>query len=290
MDYFSISLISSSTAVFAAGVCASLIAAHGTLQWKKAFLLLVCLAIVIVEYYFVGLASLKIPSGLFVVQSSCRASSKGGKEAGSLRDCTTGQAQWCSPREPCTPCDYPLGTTIINGIIYQNDCQICNEETNPGLCSSLIENQGFPQTCQNQGSDAIESCIRCCLDTGGHTFDYFYENSCQVVFNESFMGDWVNNPDIRCIDPEFPIKTTFGCCPDSSLPTNSAFITVESNLQVPPCALTGPNGGGWYYCQNETIQIQSSSAAKATVPAGCRIFSNGRFTGMRYCRPPSFVS
>lgn len=285
-----VSIIISSCVTVAAGILASIYAPHGTLKWKTSFLFLLLIAMSIVELYYIGRVAIKVPPDTQAILRVCRSSRKGGKPENSLRDCASGESGFCSLTQPCTPCDYPLSSITLNDITYLTDCQVCNSISNPGICLANGKSRGSP-TCYTKNTSEVEPCSRCCLDIGGFPLDYYIENNCERVFNESFIGDWATSSNIHCGDPSFPIKTLFGCCPNASIPSNLTPISIgTNNEQFPPCLLTGPNNAGWYFCKEELIEIRSQSTLEvAQVPRGCRIFSNGFPTGDSYCRQPTFI-
>jgi hypothetical protein len=56
----------------------------------------------------------------------CFESRKGGKEEGSSRDCTKGQGPFCTPEEPCTPCE-----------LNSSGCRKCAAGEDPSQCHFL---------------------------------------------------------------------------------------------------------------------------------------------------------
>tara|TARA_B110000208_G_scaffold181254_1_gene231790 strand:- start:161 stop:733 length:573 start_codon:yes stop_codon:yes gene_type:complete len=117
-----------------------------------------------------------------VVRQDCVASTKGGKVAGSWRDCKSGQGGRCTAAEPCTPCnDAPL---FANGTAFGSTCVYPNNHRDSichcALCTAPIEgssgNCGFHAAagpfCTSTGLAAAPvdlsgnalavPCVRCC--------------------------------------------------------------------------------------------------------------------------------
>jgi hypothetical protein len=154
-----------------------------------------------------------------------------------------------------------------------------------------VDYESQQQWCQLPNG-AVEPCRQCCftLSEPGKERSFYEKNSCEQVFNPDFFT-WAANPALGCTDPDFPVKTRFGCCPAASLPPSGApSVILGDGQEVPACSLTGPNKDAWYFCKEELETIQAvNSSATASVPAGCKIYSNGKWTGENYCRPPSFL-
>jgi hypothetical protein len=85
----------------------------------------------------------------------CLASGKGGKAAGSARDCALGQGPDCSLAQPCTPCAASVDARGLD--LSSTPCVACSD-SNVGDCGFL---EGIGPYCDD-GTGVVAACTRCC--------------------------------------------------------------------------------------------------------------------------------
>ena len=81
-----------------------------------------------------------------LLQNSCIESTKGGKLAGSTRDCQAGQSEYCTLGQPCTPCS-------------SGGCRSCSLEGTPEDCHF---DETYGPYCDFGSSIGVAKCITCC--------------------------------------------------------------------------------------------------------------------------------
>lgn len=274
----------------------------GTAAWKHSFCKLILASAVAIEFFFVGLVALHLPSSHKPILSKCAASIKGGKLTESLRDCTEGQGPICTKDRPCTPCDSPISWTTFDSLLWQNDCKVCTR-TDPGLCRLYDALAPFAANRTEwclESDGTVAPCARCCLDlswtNSSGTVQYFSsieeftENDCSFARDTTWLLE--NENLIECADDDFPLATRFGCCPadafePDSTPLASEEFALGDGSYLPSCAKTGPKHAGWHYCAHKTSELVLQNSSSISVPAGCPLMSNGKLTGELYCRAPT---
>ena len=110
--------------------------------------------LVVLQWCYVLRAALSAPlrpAGFVALE--CLASGKGGKPAGSARDCAQGQGPDCSLQQPCTPC----GASADARGLAAAPCEACSDAV-VGDCGFL---PGIGPYCDFGGGD-VRACERCC--------------------------------------------------------------------------------------------------------------------------------
>jgi hypothetical protein len=93
---------------------------------------------------------------------SCLKSVKGGKAAGSTRDCINGQHSSCTMSEPCTPCDFNISRTSLSAhVLDQTPCVSCETTETRTSCGIFEEGVG-PYCWSTVTLGAIVPCSNCC--------------------------------------------------------------------------------------------------------------------------------
>ena len=111
--------------------------------------------LVVLQYAYLLRAATSAPQlPARVALLECIASGKGGKAAGSRRDCSRGQGADCSRQQPCTPCAAAAGARGSDGAPA---CVACSDSV-VGDCGFLA---GIGPYCDFGGGD-VRACERCC--------------------------------------------------------------------------------------------------------------------------------
>jgi hypothetical protein len=152
---------------------------------RQLFLTFVGIVGVIVAYWYVYEAVVKLPPGTVsdsvsfsratandatrqvIERLDCYACTKGGKEAGSARDCGDGQGSFCTKSQPCTPCP---DLDVMNADSSAIACRTCTY-TAADECHFSAKLGPYCTVVGSDGEKSIEPCDRCCtppavLDTG----------------------------------------------------------------------------------------------------------------------------
>jgi hypothetical protein len=117
----------------------------------RCLFLLVAIVLVSTQFAFVLRAALKPAPDQGFERADCVASVKGGKRAGSSRDCGAGQGPACTRAEPCTPC-------VVSG-----DCAECQAGAGGIDRAACFFEEGFGPYCAfGFEPQDVRACTRCC--------------------------------------------------------------------------------------------------------------------------------
>jgi len=131
-------------------------ASLGCGRWRLrelAVALLLALLVVLQYCYLLRAATSAPQLPARVTLLACVASGKGGKAAGSARDCARGQGAECSRQQPCTPC--AAAADALGGAVAA--CVACSDGV-VGDCGFLA---GIGPYC-DFGRGDVRACERCC--------------------------------------------------------------------------------------------------------------------------------
>jgi len=290
----------------AAAILAGWFAEQGTKKWKHTFCTLLFVAAIAVETYFLALVGMKLPPGQQRIWRSCANGIKGGKQSGHLRDCMQGEGSFCTLKEPCTPCDEPMGHIEFDSLLWPSTCRACSN-LNPGVCRA---SEGFSiqrnserkdeiEWCRN-ADGTVEPCARCCLSLHNEakSMNFYTANNCEFVRDATWMRE--SHGLLSCPDPEYALVTRFGCCPtpenleEGLSQYTSNEIALGDGLLVPACSFWGPKNDSWAFCtqfprrEPEFLTIKVNNTLSLPVPRGCPLYSNGKPRGVSFCKKPNF--
>ena len=119
---------------------------------------LLAVVAVIVQFAYIFRASISTTAGFTKPPlTACIASTKGGKPAGSTRDCLANQGPFCTAAQPCTPCSLGGCTPCA---LQSVDYTAGSAET--GDCGFLPAVGPYCAYNSSAGSVSVSACTRCC--------------------------------------------------------------------------------------------------------------------------------
>ncbi|GBG30985.1 Pyridoxal phosphate phosphatase, partial [Hondaea fermentalgiana] len=114
--------------------------------------------------------------------------------------------------------------------------------------------------------------------------DDFNQDDCAIARNASWLSESAGA--LSCADPDFPLATRFGCCPQNAFVPDDAdaseeddsFILGDETI-VPACSRSGPRHAGWHYCLDAYEEVQLADGSSASERTTCNLsFADMDFT------------